>query len=149
MTAAIAPPKVQAAILGNVVPHHAYDRAQAVLLGSAHDNREGATRHCGEAAARGRVAAGPRHAPEQGENPSGLLHATPVIPTGLSGCQTGPPNGGEADEPPAPKVRSLSRPAFVSRCDWAQDFVRNVNESSTVFDARKWCMEALFAGRFR
>jgi hypothetical protein len=27
--------------------------------------------------------------------------------------------------------------------------VQNVNESSTVFDARKWCAEALFAGRFR
>lgn len=27
--------------------------------------------------------------------------------------------------------------------------MRNVNESSTVFDARKWCAEALFAGRFR
>jgi hypothetical protein len=34
---------------------------------------------------------------------------------------TGPPNGGEADEPPHQKVRSLSRPAAVERCDFARD----------------------------
>ena len=57
--------------------------------------------------------------------------------------------GREADEPPAQKVRSLSRQTLVRQCDLVRDFVRDVNESSAVFDVRKWCAEALFAGRFR